>query len=779
MSTYITERKRAEMALEKRMVALTPPLRDAVDITFETLFNLRDIQRLQDEFAKATGVASIITHPDGTPITAPSNFCRLCSDIIRKTDKGRANCYCSDALIGQLSSHGPTIQQCMSGGLWDAGAGIEVGGKHIANWLIGQVRDVTQTEEKIRAYAREIGADEEAVASAFRDVTPMSFERFGQVAQMVFTLARQLSSMAYQNVKQARFITERKQAELEREKFVTLLESKNKELQESYAKHERLVDNLIDAFLYRHDVEEVFNYVSSSVTGVLGYSKEKFLTHFADLLTDHPINVEAIKHTKQSIKGIQQQPYEIQVYHNDRSIRWLEVSESPVRDDDGKVVAVEGVAHNITERKQLEEILAARVRFIEYSTGHSSEELLQTFLDEAERLTGSTIGFFHFLEDDQETISLQMWSTNTLKNMCTAEGKGQHYNLSSAGVWADCIRKREPIIHNDYASLPSKKGFQEGHAPIIREMVTTVFREDKIVAILGVGNKECNYDQRDLKVITDLADMAWDIIGRKRVEEDRKKLIKTLQFKNKELRDIVYTASHDLKSPLINIEGFSGELKASCVHLVKLFEDQSAGVNKSRQIEALIKEDIPQCLKFITSGAKKMASLLDGLQQISRIGALKIHSESLDINRIVREVVDAVEHQKKANNITVTVEALPGCIGDTHMLDLVFTNFISNAIKYRDPEKEGLIKISGRVKDSMSIYCVQDNGIGIAAGHQEKIFGIFCRLSPEGSAGGEGLGLAIVIRIMDRLGGKTWVESELGKGSRFFIALPTAAMPID
>jgi len=105
------------------------------------------------------------------------------------------------------------IQPCLSGGLWDAGASITVGGTHVANWLIGQVRDETQTEDRMRQYAREIGADEQAVVEAFREVPTMSRERFGQVAETLFVLANYLSATAYQNVLQARFIREREQAE--------------------------------------------------------------------------------------------------------------------------------------------------------------------------------------------------------------------------------------------------------------------------------------------------------------------------------------------------------------------------------------------------------------------------------------------------------------------------------------------------------------------------------------------------------------------------------------
>ena len=215
--TDISDRKRAEEALEKRIIALTLPLEDATPLHFEDLFNLADIQRIQDQFAHATGVASIITYPDGRPMTRPSRFCRLCEDIIRKTDQGRASCYQSDAAIGRFSSEGPWIQVCMSGGLWDAGAAISVGGKHLANWLIGQVRDESQSEDNIREYARKIGADEDAAAQAFHEVPAMSRERFEQIAKALFTIANQLSTIAYQNVQQARFISDRQCAEAEKE----------------------------------------------------------------------------------------------------------------------------------------------------------------------------------------------------------------------------------------------------------------------------------------------------------------------------------------------------------------------------------------------------------------------------------------------------------------------------------------------------------------------------------------------------------------------------------
>ena len=211
----ISGRKQVEQALEKRLVALTQPLDNHEGINFEELFNIADIQRLQDEFALSTKVASIITKPDGTPITKPSNFTRLCSEIIRKNEIGCANCFKSDALIGRPNAEGPTMQICLSGGLLDAGAAIHVGNHHIANWMIGQVRDELQSEERIRAYAGQIGANVDDAVEAFREVPSMSLEHFEQVSNVLFTLANLFSNSAYQNVQQARFITERKLAEQE------------------------------------------------------------------------------------------------------------------------------------------------------------------------------------------------------------------------------------------------------------------------------------------------------------------------------------------------------------------------------------------------------------------------------------------------------------------------------------------------------------------------------------------------------------------------------------
>jgi PAS domain S-box-containing protein len=195
----------------------------------------------------------------------------------------------------------------------------------------------------------------------------------------------------------------------------------------------------------------------------------------------------------------------------------VEVSAVPITfgGDDGALVFV----RDITERTQAEAVMKMRYDLMEYAGTHSLEELLQKTLDEIGVLTNSPIGFYHFVESDQKTLSLQAWSTRTVKEFCSAKGKGMHYGIDQAGVWADCVYERKPVIHNDYLSLPHRKGLPEGHAAVIRELVVPIMREDHVVAILGIGNKPTDYTEKEVELVSFIADVAWEITKRKRAEE--------------------------------------------------------------------------------------------------------------------------------------------------------------------------------------------------------------------------------------------------------------------
>ncbi len=246
---------------------------------------------------------------------------------------------------------------------------------------------------------------------------------------------------------------------------------------------------------------------------------------------------------------------------------------------------------------------------------------------------------------------------------------------------------------------------------------------------------------------------------------------KLLTASNKELQSIVYSASHDLRAPLVNIEGFGEELATANKKIAQLVTDLPDSNGKDN-ISRIIQDDVDVSLRFIRAGTIKMGNLINGLLEVSRKGSAKLEIVPLGMDSLISHVIDSFRFQIEEQQIEISVGKLPGCVGDYVQVSQVFSNFIDNAIKYRSLNRKCQIKISGYTEGDRSIYCVKDNGIGISKEHHERIFELFQKLDPESETTGEGVGLTIVMRILDRLEGDVWVESEPGCGTEFFFELP-------
>jgi len=194
-------------------------------------------------------------------------------------------------------------------------------------------------------------------------------------------------------------------------------------------------------------------------------------------------------------------------------------SGAPILDDDGKIKGVVMVFRDQSDERLTNLLLQKRLELNEYSHTHSLDELMVKTLDILGEIVDSPIGFYHFVNDDQITLSLQAWSTSTLKEYCHAEGHGLHYDIDKAGIWTEPVHTKKPAIHNDYNSSLNKKGLPSGHAELIRELVVPVIRDDKVVAIVGVGNKGSLYTQRDVDIVSYIADVSYQAVLRKRSEE--------------------------------------------------------------------------------------------------------------------------------------------------------------------------------------------------------------------------------------------------------------------
>ncbi|GFE62416.1 ATP-binding protein [Geobacter sp. AOG2] len=263
-----------------------------------------------------------------------------------------------------------------------------------------------------------------------------------------------------------------------------------------------------------------------------------------------------------------------------------------------------------------------------------------------------------------------------------------------------------------------------------------------------------------------------EIAERKITERQRDGLMVELQKKNKELEGIVYVASHDLRSPLVNVQGFSRKLAKSCVDLDELMAELAMDEAQQARVELILRESIPKSLGFITRSIEKMDSLLGGLLRLSRLGRTALCFETLDMRLLISNIIASVTYQIESTGAQVEVAPwLAPCLGDSVQVTQIFSNLLDNALKYRAVDRPLVVHIGSEMLDEGVRYCVEDNGIGIPREQQDKIWEIFHRLNP-GDTQGEGLGLTLARRIADRLGGTIWVESEPGVGSRFYVVLP-------
>ncbi len=266
-----------------------------------------------------------------------------------------------------------------------------------------------------------------------------------------------------------------------------------------------------------------------------------------------------------------------------------------------------------------------------------------------------------------------------------------------------------------------------------------------------------------------------DITMRKKNEAQLERLARELAEKNKDLESVVYIVSHDLRAPLVNIQGFGKKLERACEDIRSIVKRSSMDDSEVAALAQPLETAIPQSLRFIQAGITKMDALLDGFLRFSRLGRVVLNITPLDMNRMLSTIVETMQFQTDQAGAKVVVGSLPMAMGDGPQMDQVFSNLIDNALKYRDPERPLRIAVNGRLEGDRAIYTVADNGIGIAPEHQQRIFEIFHRLDPRATAG-EGLGLTIAQRMLERQDGKLWVESEAGVGSTFHVSLPAASL---
>lgn len=502
----------------------------------------------------------------------------------------------------------------------------------------------------------------------------------------------------------------------------------------------RFVENMMNTspdFLWVYDLRDRRNlYMSRQFERVMGYSPEELIALEGEILPRlvHPDDYAHYQeHVLPRYAGLADGeilPLRFRVLHRDGSWRIIQAREViHLRDPDGTPRQVFGLARDVTEEQRAEvryrTILRTSIDGVWiYDLGGGFLEVNDAYC----RMSGYS---------RDELLSMHIWDMEAIES---PEETAAHIDLV------------QRVGHDRFESRHRRK---DGSLMDIEVSVTMMPRSGGVCTAF----------------IRDISD-------RKQAEAAERRLREELERSSREMEQMLYVASHDLRSPLLSVQGFGSLLEFDLGRLSTVLRAQPLTDAARTECERILGEVVPEALDFIGKGVQRMDALLTGLLKVSRAGRVSAELRNLDMDRLVENVTSAVEFQVRRNDVELLVEPLPPCRGDPAMMAQVFGNLLDNALKYLDPGRPGRITIRGESHDGQVLYCVQDNGIGIAPEHAHKVFLMFHRLDPDWGTG-EGIGLTIVRNLMERQGGRVWLESRPGEGACFWIALGAATGPAD
>lgn len=410
-----------------------------------------------------------------------------------------------------------------------------------------------------------------------------------------------------------------------------------------------------------------------------------------------------------------------------KSICWF-VRVVPEFDAEGKVVSALTIWSDISERKRAEEQL---------------RELNNDFVT----LLESTSDFIYF-KDRESRIR---FCSQTL-----ADVTGHH-------SWHDMVGKHDlEVFPEDVARI-----YYEEELPIFREGRPLLNKTDPYHNVQGklgwVNTNKWPVFADDKKTVVGIFGISRDITELKEAEDEIKALNRDLEKRvdertaqleaaNKELEAFSYSVSHDLRTPLRAIDGFS--------HI--LLEDYAGKLD----------DEGTRLLKVVRDNTNRMGQLIDDILQFSRTGRLALAFTEIDMERLAHEVVEELKPMFVGGELQFEIDAIPSCTGDRAMMRQVFMNLLSNALKFTRHNASSIVHVGASIKENEITYYVKDNGVGFDMKYSDKLFGVFQRLHSMEEFEGTGIGLAIVKRIITRHGGRVWAEGKVNEGATIYFALP-------
>jgi PAS domain S-box-containing protein len=435
---------------------------------------------------------------------------------------------------------------------------------------------------------------------------------------------------------------------------------------------------------------------------------------------------------------------------------WANVIITALYNDHGRLVGFGKVARDLTERR------AAEVALKE------SEERFRMLVE-------STVDYAIFMLDPNGYIASWNPGAQRLKGYTADEIIGQHFSVFYA---ADAVNTGWPAHELKEAA---RAGRFEDEGWRVRKDGTRFWANVVISAVRAPDGTLRGFG----KVTRDMTDRK---VQEERVQELTVQLearVHELASANRELsqksaenESFVYSVSHDLRSPLVNLQGFSQELMLTSQELERLLSTANIPADTRAKALSLLNGDLAESIGFIRNAVRHLGSIIDGLLRLSRLGRIEYQFEPVDMNALLTHILSAMHSTIEASGARIDAKPLPVVMADRNAVGQVFANIIGNALKNFDKGRPGVIEISAN-EENPPIFSIRDNGVGIPREFQSKLFHLFQQVH-QSNARGEGMGLAIVRRIVERHGGRVWFESTPGVGTTFFFVVgrtePTASI---
>ena len=424
----------------------------------------------------------------------------------------------------------------------------------------------------------------------------------------------------------------------------------------------------------------------------------------------------------------------------------------------GLVVSFTDISARKEEERQ-RRLGEERLRLVMQLNNEASDLSEQAFFDRAleiaVKITASHVGYLHRINEDQRTIALTSWSRETLAHCSVAHDT--HYPLDKAGVWADSVRRRRVVVHNDYPALEERRGYPLGHFPVFRHMSVPMLSGDQVRMVLGVGNKEMPYDEFDATQLQSIGDDIMKFLLRREAEERLRQAKEQAERASRAKGEFLAMMSHELRTPLNAIMGM-GELLE----------------------ESPLNEEQRDYLATAQRAGHGLLAVIDDVLTLAGLDAgMAVAEEApFDLDELLGSVVDSFAHAAESKGLSLVLECDEGVArerrGDPAKLRQILLNLVGNGIKFT--ARGGVELMVSVAAGERVAFAVSDSGIGIPEQERDRIFHPFTQLDSSYTRqyGGTGMGLTLAASLVELLGGEMAVESEPGRGSRFSFALALA-----